>query len=276
MIDLHSHSCYSDGFHTPQALLQLALANHVAMLALTDHDTIAGLEALHQAAAGLPIQIIDGIEISVSWKLQAIHILGLKIDRTAEPLHTLAAQQKQRRLQRAHRIVENLNSLNIINLFEKACEVAGHDNIGRPHLAKILVAEGKAKDMQDAFKRFLRRSRIGYVPTTWVSLEEAISIILQSGGFPVLAHPDKYGFTWTKLESLVKLFKEAGGQGIEVVSGHMLPAQIELMARLCQRYELLASSGSDFHGHSMSSIGLGKQLPLPIRCQPIWQQWTPE
>ena len=148
--------------------------------------------------------------------------------------------------------------------------MADDDNITRPHFAQVLVAERFARDSDDAFKQYLRRGRPGYAPVEWISVEKAVAVILQSKGVAVLAHPDKYRLTRTKLNELLKKFKLAGGQGLEVVSGWMAASQIGQLAAFCEQYDFLASSGSDFHGIGYSRTGLGRQAPLPLHCKPVW------
>lgn len=273
MIDLHCHSHFSDGILSPQALLQKALEARLEMLALTDHDTIEGLEALHAAAKNTPIQIINGIEISTRWKKHDFHILGLNIAVDHSELLTLIEGQNKNRIARAVEISRRLIPIGVKEAYEKACVLAGHPRAGRPHFAQILVTEGVVTDLQSAFKRYLGRGRPAYIPTPWLTMEEATRGIVAAGGDAVLAHPFKYKLTRSKLHELIKSFKTAGGSGIEVVSGEMTPLGINELASLCLRFDLLASSGSDYHGDGISRIGLGQQKPLPANCRPIWHQW---
>ena len=272
--DLHCHSSYSDGILSPQALLTKAIENEVQVLALTDHDTIAGLSSLHAAAQGLPIRIIDGIEFSVRFKTMDIHIIGLNIDRHDSNLQALITQQEQSRIVRAQEIGERLAQIKVKDAYQKVVDKVGHACVGRPHFAKLLVEEGLALDMQQAFKRYLVRGRIAYVPTEWLDIDAAVRGIVQAKGCAVIAHPFKYSLTRTKLHALINQFKLAGGQGLEVVSGMMTPALILDAAGLCKRFELYASSGSDYHGEGLSRVGLGRQQQLPDSCTPIWHNWT--
>lgn len=271
MIDLHCHSKYSDGLLTPHALITKALENDVKTLALTDHDTVAGLDDLHKAAEGKPIRIIDGIELSTRFKLVDIHILGLNIDRKNEALLQLIQRQEEARRVRAQQISEKLKALKIDDAYQQVVDIVGHERIGRPHYAKLLLDLGLVKDLQDAFKRYLGRGKLAYVPTVWNSIEDVVSGIVQAGGCAVIAHPFKYVLTRTKLHALIIAFKLAGGKGIEVISGMMTPALILDAAALCQRFQLLASTGSDYHGTGISRVDLGKQAALPETCIPIWE-----
>ena len=272
MIDLHCHSIFSDGALTPEELIQKAIFQQLQCLSLTDHDTVAGYAALNQAALNTNIKIINGIELSTRWKKYDIHILGYQINPTAE-LNDLIHAQNQSRIERAEHIAASLELLGIEDAYNKACELAGHKRVGRPHFARVLINEGKTRDMKSAFKQFLGRGKSAYVATPWISIKTAVEGIVKSGGQAVIAHPLKYGLTRSKLHELINEFKEAGGEGIEVVSGEMTVTEIREMAATSLRFNLLASSGSDFHS-DVSRINLGRQQQLPVNCKPIWHDWN--
>lgn len=273
MIDLHCHSHFSDGTLSPTALLAKALEANIRILALTDHDTTAGLAELHAMAKGHAISIVNGIEFSTRWKKYDIHVLGLQVDPEHLGLQALIEQQNTNRVARAVQIGDRLAELGIADTFAKSCVIAGHERVGRPHFAQALINEGVVPDMRSAFKRYLGRGKKGYVPTPWLDLETATCGIKAAGGQAVLAHPLKYALTNLKLNELIRAFKMAGGDGLEVISGEMTSLQIQCMADFCARYALLASSGSDYHGDNMSRIALGRQARLPVNCTPIWHQW---
>lgn len=273
MIDLHCHSNCSDGSSNPGELVQKALAQGLRILSLTDHDTMAGYQELTQAAKNTTVQIIPGIEFSVRWRKYDIHILGYQIQDGPE-LQDLIAKQNESRIERAKHIASLLDTLGLKDAYEKACQLAGHQRVGRPHFAKLLVDEGMVKDMQAAFSKYLAKGKPAFAPTPWISIEEAVQGINQAQGQAVIAHPHKYGLTRSKLHELIREFKDAGGVGIEVVSGNMTVTQINELAATCLRFDLLASSGSDYHSDSASFIGLGRQRQLPEMCTPIWHNWT--
>lgn len=274
MIDLHCHSNFSDGALTPLVLLERAIASGIKIWALTDHDTVEGIKTLQEEKNKHPIIIIDGIELSVRWKKYDIHVLGLNINPDNLILAELIEKQNSNRLTRSLEMSERMSILGIDNAYEKACKIAGHKRVGRPHFARVFMDEGKVTDMQAAFKRFLGRGKPAYVPTPWISIAEAVDGINKSGGQAVLAHPLKYGLTRTKLHELVSEFKSAGGAGLEVVSGEMTVTQVQDMAGLCLRFGLLSSTGSDFHSDNVSRISLGRQRELPLNCTPVWHQWN--
>lgn len=273
MIDLHCHSSFSDGLLYPEELIQKALDQQIRCLSLTDHDTVAGYDRLTQAAVGTSIKLINGIELSARWKKHDIHILGYSIDHTLDLMAIIDLQNRNRTI-RAQEIGLALQVTGVTNAYEKACQVAGHACVGRPHFARVLVNEKIVPDMATAFKRFLVKGKSAYIPTQWISVQQAVEVIIKSGGIAVIAHPLKYGLTRTKLHELINEFKEAGGEGIEVISGEMTSIQIKEMAALSVKYELLASSGSDYHGDKQSYVGLGRQKQLPLSCTPIWDLWS--
>ncbi|CEG56811.1 PHP domain-containing protein [Legionella fallonii] len=273
MIDLHCHSTFSDGMLSPEELIKKAQMHGVRCLSLTDHDTVAGYTALNQAAASTDIKIIHGIELSTRWKKYDIHILGYQINHTSQ-FNELIEHQNRSRVDRAIEVANLLQRVGVEDAYNKACVLAGHKRIGRPHFAHLLINEGKARDMKSAFKQFLGRGKVAYIPTPWITVEEAVKGIIEAGGEAVIAHPLKYGLTRSKLHELIKDFKGAGGVGMEVVSGEVTVTQIQEMAATCIRFNLLASSGSDFHGDTISRINLGRQQQLPVNCQPIWHNWN--
>ncbi len=273
MIDLHCHSNLSDGALSPPALLTKALEASIQVLALTDHDTVDGVELMHQAAVGHPIKIINGIELSARWKKYDIHILGLNFDLQNKQMQTLIKRQNESRIARAQQIGEKMKLCGVDDAYNKACDIAGHSRVGRPHFAQIFVNEGLTDDLQTAFKHFLGRGKPAFVPSSWISIAEAVEGITQATGQAVIAHPLKYSLTRSKLHELIHDFKEAGGVGMEVISGEMTTTQIQDMAGLCLRHQLLASTGSDYHGDTLSRISLGRQRQLPLNCIPIWHEW---
>lgn len=274
MIDLHCHSHFSDGELSPSALLNKAIEARIKILALTDHDTTAGLLPLREAARNCDIKIIDGIELSVRWKKYDLHILGLNITPSEPGLCRLIAQQNENRIARARQIAERLITCGVDDAYQKAIDLAGHERVGRAHFAQVLINEGRAPDMKTVFKRFLGQGRPAYVPTAWISLEDAVAGIIHAGGHAAIAHPLKYKLTRSKLHELINTFKEAGGVGMEVISGAMTAVEANELAGLCSRFGLLASTGSDYHGDTFSRTALGQQRDLPVNCMPIWNQWT--
>lgn len=272
-VDLHSHSTISDGLMTPRELVRHAAAQGVQVLALTDHDDIAGLGEAAAEAATLGLGFVRGTEISVTWRGRTLHIVGLRIDPDNAALQAGLAQIRASRYTRAESIAAELDKAGIPNSLEGAHQYAHEGIISRTHFARFLIDAGHAKDMRAVFKHYLVKGKPGYVAHTWASLELALRWIIDAGGLPVIAHPGRYDLGRTLLDALFSEFKEAGGVGVEVVCGSHKPDHYGQFAQLAQRFGLRASRGSDYHGPGHSYLDM-RQLPdLPAQCVPIWHDW---
>jgi hypothetical protein len=271
--DLHTHSTASDGELSPSALVERASQQGVTHLALTDHDGTEGIaEAKHKAqAAG--IQLIPGVEISVSWHGATVHIVGLNLDIENTVLQKGLSDLRQYRQTRAEKIATKLEKAGYPGALQGASEYASKTMLGRVHFARFLIDRGHAKDMKDVFKRFLVRNKPGYVSGEWATLAEAVEWINAAGGQAVIAHPARYKMTATKRRKLLKEFKALGGVGLEVSSGNQHPDEVRTMAKLAQEFELLASCGSDFHSPDNAWTELGKMTSMPPFVTPIWEHW---
>ncbi len=272
-IDLHSHSIASDGTLTPTELVQRAHAQGVDVLALTDHDGTGGLEEAGRVAKELGLQLVPGVEISISWNGVTFHIVGLNIDPKHAGLQAGLSGLRAFRIERAEEIARRLAKHGIEGALEGAKAFASGQILGRTHFARFLVEQGHAKDMRKVFKKFLVHNRPGYVPGKWATLEEALSWIHDSGGQAVIAHPARYRLSATRLRQFMQEFKDAGGEALEVVSGSHSAGEAQGMAQYAKRFDLLASCGSDYHGPEQPWIELGKLPALPEGCTPVWQNW---
>lgn len=269
--DLHTHTTASDGALTPTELVALAGAQQVDCLAITDHDTVNGFAEI--GANDLQgVRLIVGIELSTSWQGHGIHIIGLNID----PLNPVLAQgideQQNARQSRAAMIAQRLAKTGIENPLAAVQKIAGDSMIGRPHFARHLVEIGHVKDIQTAFRKYLGNGKIGDVKQCWAALPDVVSWITAAGGTPVLAHPTKYGMTWTKMRALVDDFADCGGQAIEVVCGSQEQVTTRKLAIIANDFNLAASCGSDFHQASAWSAP-GKFQPLPDSVRKVWDTW---
>lgn len=272
--DLHSHSTASDGTLRPAELVSHAASQGVHVLALTDHDVTVGLAEAQAAAVQHDVLLVFGVEISVTWGAHLLHILGLRIDADNAELQRGLADLRAFRDWRAAEISRRLERAGIDGALEGARAAAGGAAaIGRTHFARHLVRRGVARDMQDAFKRYLTQGRPGYVPGQWAGLREALGWICAAGGQPVIAHPARYKLTLTKLRALLTEFKDHGGVGIEVVSGTPTAEEMGTYAAHARSFGLRASAGSDYHGPGQSIAELGRIAPLPPGCVPVWQDW---
>lgn len=269
--DLHSHSLASDGTLGPKQLVSEAAAAGVNVLALTDHDTTDGLAEAGNMAEALGLQLVPGVEISVSWQSQTVHILGLGIDADCESLETGLAGLREFRDWRALEIGRRLEKAGISGGYERARELATGRIVSRTHFARFLVEQGQARSMQQVFKRFLVTGKPGYVSGEWAEMETVLGWIHAAGGMAVIAHPARYRMTATKLRRLVGEFRECGGEGLEVVSGSHTKDNVIAMTALCRNENMLASCGSDYHGPENPWVRLGKLDALPIGCRPVWE-----
>ncbi len=277
-MDLHTHSTASDGILTPAELVSRAAEKGVTQLALTDHDTMVGFQEAKAEADRRNIELILGIEFSSQWKGRGIHIVGLNMDLESPVLQQAVASQEQRRLDRAVVIAERLENKGFKGAYEGAQAQAGGSAekpvmLGRPHFARWMLEEGHVTTIQQAFKKWLGAGKPGDVKQVWPEVAEVVSWINQSGGVAVLAHPDHYKMTRTKLKAFLDDFVEAGGGAIEVCSGPQLPNVTRNMAQLCQEYGLLASCGSDFHSPGQAWLELGCYPQLPEGLTPVWQHF---
>jgi predicted metal-dependent phosphoesterase TrpH len=272
LADLHCHSLCSDGQLSPSDLVDRAVEMGVSMLALTDHDTLNGLPEAKQQALGHPIEIINGIEFSCVWNGMGIHVVGLGFDETHPVMVDAVALQEQRRHTRAITIAERLEKKGAEGIWEAANLVANGAQLGRPHFAQALINLGKVSNMAQAFKKYLGAGKPGDVKAQWPEISEVVSWITQSGGVAVIAHPDSYKLTRTKLKLLLKAFKEAGGAAVEVVTSTMESSFTRRMAEFCEEFDLLASQGSDFHGPKPWTE-LGRFPNMPEGLTPVWSHW---
>lgn len=273
MIDLHAHSTVSDGLLTPAELVQYAANSGVRVLALTDHDDIGGLAEARYAATQQRIHLINGVEISVSWNKRTLHIVGLNINPDDEVLKSALAAVRAGRVERAQKMSQGLEKVGIYGAFEAASEYARDSILTRMHFARFLVEKNYAKDTKSVFKKFLVKGKPGYVEHEWMSLESAVSLIKNSGGVAVLAHPGRYEIKRTSMLLLLEEFRALGGEAIEVVTGSHTPAQYVEYAKYAQLFGLKASQGSDYHGHGISFMGMGRLPALPSQCAPVWLDW---
>ena len=271
--DLHCHSTASDGTLPPREVVARAAKNGVEMLSLTDHDTTAGLDESYLGAQEQHIRLIPGIELSVTWQGKLLHIIGLDIDPEYLPLKKGICMLKEMREERALDMGRRLDKAGYSKAYENARRLAGNGNVTRTHFARHLIEAGVAKDFNDVFKRFLVRGKPGYCRVDWAPMEEAIDWITGAGGVAVIAHPMRYKLTASWLNRVIAGFREAGGEGIEVVCGHNSTDDNARSAMFAHKHGLLASQGSDFHEPG-KWVELGKLASMPAGVEAIWQRWV--
>lgn len=271
--DLHSHSSASDGSLSPTELVQYAQQHGVDVLAVTDHDITSGIPEAKKAADNMDLSIIAGVEISVIWRKQTLHILGLNIDPAHPDLLAGLEKIRQSRLWRAQEMGRRLDKAGMPGIYEAAKLISNDKNVTRTHFARVLIAQGYAKDMKQVFKRFIVPGKTGYVAGEWAQMEQALEWIKNAGGVSVIAHPARYKLSATKMRMMIDEFIQAGGEGIEVISGSHSTEESQRIAALARQYNLLASRGSDFHDPATPYINMQTLPPLPSDLTPVWDTW---
>ncbi len=270
-LDLHTHSFCSDGSLSPAELVQRATAAGVDVMALTDHDTIAGLEQAQAAAGRCGMRLVPGVEISASWRSQAIHVLGLWIDPAAVRLRKMLDSQADRRRLRMRRICAALSKLGLPGSALLAAVEAHPGLPTRSHLAGALVAGGHVSRTDDAFRRYLGAGRAAHVAADWPPLAQVVAWIVEAGGIASLAHPARYALSSGSRRQLLADFVAAGGGALEVVTGGNGAQHSEACAVLAVKFGLKGSIGSDFHSPQLTWNPLGRLAKLPDCVVPVWR-----
>jgi len=272
LVDLHSHSTASDGMLAPAVLVERAIANGVHMFAITDHDTTGGLAEAHayNQQHATPLQLISGVEISTRWHNHDIHIVGLNINITCTKLDAFLINQRLLRELRAQEIGIRLAKAGIKGAYDGARALAGEAALSRGHYARWLADNGYATSMGNVFKKYLARGKTGYVPNNWADMATAIAMIHGAGGVAILAHPSGYKLSAKWVKRLVREFKEADGDAMEVVGSRQTIEDRNNLIALSLNNKLAASMGSDFHFPG-SFIELGKNMYQPSGVNWVWQ-----
>jgi predicted metal-dependent phosphoesterase TrpH len=270
--DLHCHSVFSDGTLTPEELAARAKTNGVELWALTDHDEVGGQARALAAARAQGMRYLSGVEISVTFIGQTVHIVGLGFDADNAQLVQGLRDTRGGRRQRAMEMSDGLAKIGITGAFEGALPYVGNPElISRTHFARCLVETGVCKDTNEVFRKYLTEGKPGYVAHRWATLKDAVGWITGAGGMAVVAHPARYKFTPNEEFALFTEFKGHGGQGVEVVTGSHSAAEYVSYAHTAREFGLAASRGSDFHSPAESHTELGT-LPLLNRAlTPVWE-----
>jgi predicted metal-dependent phosphoesterase TrpH len=274
-IDLHTHSNCSDGALTPAELVAHAAAAGVQFLALTDHDSTEGLEAARTAAHEFRVGLVPGVEISSSWRAQAIHVLGLWIDPASATLRALLRSQAELRRARIRSICARLDKARLPGEALLAAVQAQPGIPTRSHLAVAMVAAGHVARIDEAFRKYLNKGKPGHVPIAWPALAEVIGAILAAGGVAVLAHPGRYALSGGARQRLITDFTAAGGGALEIISGGNGAQHVEASTVLALKYGLAGSVGSDFHSPQYAWNPLGRSRKLPDCITPVWRGLLP-
>ncbi len=270
--DLHCHSVVSDGTLTPEQLAARAKANGVELWALTDHDEVGGQSRAAAAAREHGLKYLTGVEISVTFAGQTVHIVGLGFDAADPRIQAGLNNTRGGRDQRAQEIAAQLAQAGIPNAYEGALKFVGNPElISRTHFARFLVESGVCQDTHEVFRNYLVEGKPGYIPHRWAHLKDAVQWITECGGAAVIAHPARYKFSANEEFALFSEFKSHGGVGVEVVTGSHTPAEYVVYADMAKEFGLAASRGSDFHSPEESHTDLGSLPYLSGQLTPIWE-----
>jgi len=258
MVDLHSHSTASDGRLAPAALVALAASRKLRALALTDHDTVAGLAEAQGACEAHGLRFVPGIELEVETETGEFHLLGLGLTQWkggwVEGLAELQAMREERNL----RIFAKMNEAGIRGDYEEVRALAGGGQVGRPHFARFLVARGKVDTIQDAFTHFLGRGQLFYEKKAALPVDRAIALVHAGGGLAIVAHPLSLQLNFNSLEEKLGQWKEVGLDGLEAWHPGAEPRQCRRLEGLAARWGLKVTAGSDFHGENRPDRHLGQ------------------
>lgn len=259
MIDLHTHSIFSDGSLTPEQLVVEAKMARLTAVALTDHDSVGGVDRFLAACPKHDIRGVPGVEISVdTGDGGTMHMLGYFIDHHNPALEKHLVGIRSNREFRNKKILENLTRMGLALTMSEVRNYAGCDNVGRLHFAQALLERGYVKTREEAFDRFLAKGKPGYADRERLSPAQGIHMIKEAGGMAVLAHPFTLGKGKNDLTALVGELVEAGIEGLEVYYPHQTPKQMKCYRSLAGNFKLVITGGSDFHGAPMPDIRIGR------------------
>lgn len=257
--DFHLHSTHSDGKLTPQRLAELAAGNGLRVLALSDHDTTAGICEMAAALAPHGIRLIPAVELSTDIPGSEVHILGYFMDIDDPAFQAALARFREGRIGRGQRMIAKLQALGLDVSWERVQEIAGDASVGRPHVAQHLVERGYVASIPEAFERYIGRDGPAYAEREKMTPAEAVALIRNAGGIAVMAHPH---YTTGYAEILAEL-KQQGLTGMEVYYRDLPPESVAELLAVAQRLDLLPTGGSDFHGLGNPGERLPGDIPLP-------------
>ena len=262
-VDLHVHSTASDGVFTPSEVVREALAHGLAVMALTDHDTLSGIDEARRAASNTGLDVIPGVEINSEGEWGDLHFLGYYVDPENVPLRSCLDTVRDGRLARAQRMVQRLRELGMSLNWEQVRAMAGGPSVGRPHVARALAERGYVSSTQEAFDRYIGNGGPAYVPRVRMAPREVIRAIEGAGGLPVIAHPAHSG---PDVVAKIPEFAGFGLRGVEVYYPRQSPADVEMLLRICREHGLLATGGTDFHGPGSSEGSMLGSVYVPMAC----------
>ncbi len=257
MIDLHSHSLYSDGSDTPEKLVEKAVRTGLSALALTDHDTVRGVKHAVAAAEGTDLEIVPGVELSTFYKRGEVHIVGLFVDCTNRKFLEALSHISFIREERNRKMCAKLNILGIDIDYDNLIEIYGSKTITRSHIADYMLNNGIIQERREAFDKYIGSGCPAHIRWEKITAEHGIELIKSAGGVPILAHPVAYKLTNTELEELIIHLKKHGLEGMEVYYSTNSTSFTDKSMHLARKHGLLVSGGSDYHGRTKPLIYLG-------------------
>jgi predicted metal-dependent phosphoesterase TrpH len=257
MIDLHCHSCFSDGSNTPEELVKLAEEAGLTALALTDHDTTDGLKRFLAAGKSSSVETVTGIELSAEYGAATLHILGYGFDPENVVLQEALAWVREGRSERNTQMLGKLNALGYNLTMDDIRKHSADDLLGRPHFAAALIEKGHFKHKNKVFKQLLGKNCAAYVDRRRLTPGKCLQVIRAAGGVPVIAHPGQMRLTRNKLRRLIKKLQEQGLGGLEVWHSSHPEHQVQAFERICEEFDLIATGGTDFHGALTPDLSLG-------------------
>ena len=266
--DLHLHTRFSDGTETPQRVVELAHQAGLSAIAITDHDNIEALAIAAPVAVHATLELIPGVEMSASADGLEVHILGFLFDVTHPRLTAHLADQQARRVQRVHEMVQRLQRIGVQIEAEEVLQIAGEGTVGRPHVARALLKHGYITTLAEAFKRYIGEGNPGFVPGSPLRPADIIRVIREAGGIPVLAHP-----VYLNHDELIEEFVHEGLVGLEVYHSGHTPEMIQRYERIADRFHLLKTGGSDFHGDAKEGSPIGA-VKVPYQYVEALKRWN--
>lgn len=256
-IDLHVHSDASDGTFTPEAITAAAAEKNLSTIALTDHDTIAGLDRAAVACSERGIRFVPGIELEIRFEPGEFHLLGLGLLRPTDEFREALVDLAKKREDRNREMIRLMGEAGIEASYDEVTAFASGKTVGRPHFASFLISRNIVKNREQAFSRFLAKGRPFWAPKAALELADAVRLVVESGGVPVLAHPLSLFVSWGRLGGLVEEFRDLGVAGLEAWHPAAKPRACERLERMAQELDMLVTGGSDFHGDNRPDRKLG-------------------
>jgi hypothetical protein len=270
LVDLHVHSNVSDGTLSPKEVVRHASEVGVAVMALTDHDTVAGVAEAKEAAEKYGVVLIPGIEISAGFKNRDIHILGYFVDTESKEFNDILNAAWVKREERNVKIAEKFKNFGITLDLDAIKKISGSEVITRAHFARWLVENGYCRSNSEVFEKYIGNDGPCYVPRDYMTRETAVKSIISAGGVPVLAHPMLYGLNSCEVDMLVGELKEMGLKGIETYYSSNMGMDEEIVRRLANKYDLIMTGGSDYHGDNKPGLEIGtgrsESLHVPMKA----------